>query len=156
MLFRWTINRFTTKPRSVSSERLKRLKRTARDPSRNLFAQVFNHHNRKEREERKIRPKDFRENGDERKRDENRDREIKKTEENESDETEIEEIATPGKVQKKGTPVKGLIIKKKRQRRMRRKNEHQSRKGMREKCRQKEKKQGEPIGTKRKKKATIP
>ena len=82
MLFRWTINRFTTKPRSVSSERLKRLKRTARDPSRNLFAQVFNHHNRKEREERKIRPKDFRENGDERKRDENRDRKIKKTEEN--------------------------------------------------------------------------
>jgi hypothetical protein len=39
---------------------------------------------------------------------------------------------------------------------MRRKNEHQSRKGMREKCRQKEKKQGEPIGTKRKKRATIP
>jgi hypothetical protein len=34
-------------------------------------------------------------------------------EENESDETEIEEIATPGKVQRKGTPVKGINNKEK-------------------------------------------
>jgi hypothetical protein len=106
-----TTNRFNTKPRSVSSERFK--KGTARDPSRNLFAQVFNRHKEKEREERKSPQKDLKESRDERKRDESRDRKRKETEENDSDETEIEEIAAPEKVQRKGTPVKEMNDKEK-------------------------------------------
>ena len=50
----------------------------------------------------------MKESREERKRDESRDRKRKETEEYDSDETEIEEIAVPGKFKRKRTPVKEM------------------------------------------------